>query len=298
MKTQRSQIRRALVPRTRIRAADFLNELGYLMRPGEWSPSCVQHLKSNEPKKLNQVAQTHAHLVVNNLIEAAELGIAKAEILLTQQHLSELFPEKGKIEIDDFSYSWDEVYPPLPGHYPVDGTYWRNAFPLDNVDWVSSLAKLHVKYIIFSEYVERQMKAAGHVFNDQYIRNVPLYIMDPDDVLASACDVPPVPTCHLVSRYRTTQRYFWAELVAVAWRFLAAEGRKDDRGLAAKLIGHLYHYIQIQGLYEHEDSQGPSEPMMKNVVRQILDQWRGGETDASVLVSPSPARNGAKEQSR
>jgi hypothetical protein len=300
MKARESHIKRVLVPRARVRAAEFINELGHLMYEGKWSPVHVSHFNSENPRnRLDQITRKQSLCVVGQLIEAARTGIAETEILLTEQCLSEIFPEEEESQVDPELFSvlhhWDEPYPPSPGYYAINTAYWRDAFRPDDVDWTTSLVKLPVECIMFPEYLQGTREAAERDNANRFTPNVPLYVADPNNVLASACEIPPVPSAELVSRYRTTQAYFWAELIAVAWRLLATvSAEKDDRGLNARLVKQIQNYVEVLGLYEHGDDRAPSDAMLKNIVSQILHQWRGGVTDTPVLVSPSPARNEPK----
>jgi uncharacterized protein YdaT len=83
-----------------VRAADFLNEIGNLMAPDQWSASCIESL--NSKKNFDRSVRETALFVTNQLIEAARIGIAQAEVWITEEQKDELF-STARENTDDIS---------------------------------------------------------------------------------------------------------------------------------------------------------------------------------------------------
>jgi len=305
--------RRALVPRKRIRARDFLSEIGELMEPDEWSTSWVDAHKKNRLIANDQASRTTLY-VVNRLIEAVRLSIAEPELRLTEQQQTEITSvisqEEPSAPADEVRHSsdklldsfddallwpdepecptdWTEGLPDTePGFYKIDKQFWHGDDASIDIDWTTSLVNVPVRFIIIDgrETQEARMKRAGM----RYVSNAILYFRNPDEVISRLTDIPPAPSQALLDRYTSTQTYFWAELIAATWRFIAVERLEPTRGVGERLAMNLRHYGETNGLWEAGEE--PPESMMNSVVGQIIRQWEAEETDQSVLVSPSLKR--------
>jgi hypothetical protein len=305
--------RRALVLRERARANDFLSEIGKLMEPDQWSTSWIDALKKSQPIANDQASRTTLY-VINQLIEAVRLSIAEPELRLTEQQQIELTSvirqEEPSAPADEVRHSSDELLDSFddallwpeepecltdwieelsdtePGFYKIDKQFWHGAHASIDIDWTTSLVKVPVRFIIIDEREtqEARIKRAGM----RYLSNAILYFRNPDAVISRLTDIPPAPSQVLLDRYTSTQTYFWAELIAATWRFIAIEPPNPEHGVGERLSKHLRHYGELNGLWE--PGEGPSPSMMNTVVSQIIRQWEAGETDQSVLVSPSVKR--------
>ncbi|MGE5272007.1 MAG: hypothetical protein ACM3JG_20295, partial [Thiohalocapsa sp.] len=113
--------RRALILRKRARANDFLDEIGKLMEPNQWSTSWIDALKKNQSIANHQASRT-ALYVVNQLIEAIRLGIAEPELRLTEQQQTELTSvinqEEPSAPADEVRHSSDELLDSLDNVLP------------------------------------------------------------------------------------------------------------------------------------------------------------------------------------
>ena len=301
--------RRALVPRKRVRARDFLSEIGKLMEPDQWTTSWIDSLQKNQVVGDDQFSRT-ALYVVNQLIEAVRLGIAEPEVRLTDQQQAELTPvnsqepsaltDQVRLSSDELldaldetllwpeesecSLDWSAEFPDTePGFYKVDKEFWDADNVSLDVNWTTSLIRVPVRFIITDrrETVEARMKRVG--MSD--VNNAILYFRNPDAIISRLTDIPPAPSQALLERYTSTQTYFWSELIAATWRFVAIEQPDLAHGVGERLIKYLHHYAEMTGLWE--PGEGPTPSMMNTVVSQIIRQWEAEATDQSVLVSPS-----------
>lgn len=305
--------RRALVLRKRARANDFISEIGKLMEPDQWNTSWIDTFKKNQSNANDQASRT-ALYVVDQLIQAVRLGIAEPELRLTEQQQTELTsvvnqeepptpanevrcPSDEDLFGDDEPWFEEEPEPKFltgrtkersetePGFYKIDKQFWHCDDTSTNIDWTTSLVNVPVRFIIVNkrETQEARTKRAGM----RYISNGILYFRNPDAVISRLTAVPPAPSRVLLDRYTSTQTYFWAELIAATWRFIAIEGPNPEHGVGVRLVEHLRHYGELNGLWEPD--REPAQSMMNTVVSQIIRQWEAGETDRSVSWSRPPS---------
>lgn len=286
----KAKLKRGFVAaRMRLRAREFLDEIGRLLFDKLWKSSYIEHLYKETKAHAPFEGFPESGDVIDNFIRAMDHKIGIAEIELTDRMISQLFhsdelPADGTWP-DEPEYLWPE---PTPGFYSVRTEYWSNGYDVDDIDWEKS------KITIPSKYIEFKVRGAQHQppAPEKLITAV-LYVSDPDRLLSRVCQNPPLPTQSMVKRYIQVQRSIRLELIAVAWRYLAIKGDSQGnphRGLKADLVGELQDYIRDHLAQPNGQPFGTAESTMKSVVSEIVEQWRQRNTQASVLVSSGKKR--------
>ena len=300
----RSRPQRALVtPRTRIRAREFLNELGGLMYGETWKDTYINCLYPDQIRGSTNdlIGGEQSACVCTDFIEAVTVGIAETEVYLSDLQISQLFREvvvnfDELSPLDDATFDerllegWSVEEPQdtieqrivKAGYYHIPKSYWDTDFDPDDIDWRLSNISIPPSHVVSPNYFMKDSKR--YEYNNISAINVPLYVANPDLVLSDVSEIPPLLTPALVEQYKRVHSYFWAEITAATWRFLA-QNPEDRHGKEADIILVLWDYMQRHQLHEHGNGFGPSESTMKAVVGKILRQWRIQDTQSRVLVS-------------
>src|SRR5207302_484755 len=87
-------------------------------------------------------------------------------------------------------------------------------------------------------------------------------------------------------RHIERQSHPWLEIIAATWRILAIRRPADDHGLQEEIANDVHDYLQ-NVIFVRDENRVQAMSGLRNVVGEVLHQWRNKQLDSSVIVNTS-----------